>query len=124
MTTIHQITPFIHVPDMNAALGFFCDSLGFETKFRVSNYAYVELGGCGLRLLEEAQGGPTPDGKARVGVYVDVSNIDELHERLRVKLDALPPQDVEPLLNKPWNQREFQVRMPDGDWLTFGQPVA
>jgi hypothetical protein len=31
---------------------------------------------------------------------------------------------VEPLKNMPYHQREFQVRMPDGDWLNFGAPAA
>ena len=45
MTKIHQITPFIHVPDLEAALNFFCETLGFKARFRESNYAYVELEG-------------------------------------------------------------------------------
>ena len=123
MSQVYQITPFLHVPDMESALKFFCDTLRFEAKFRESNYAYVELAGCGLRILEEPGRRLTADGKARMTVYIDVSNVDELHAQLRESLDKLPPQDVEPLRNKSWRQREFQVRMPDGDWLTFGQPV-
>ena len=59
-----------------------------------------------------------------MGVYIDVANVDELHTQLRGGLEKLPLDNVEPLENKPWRQREFQVRMPDGDWLTFGQPVT
>ena len=124
MTRVHQITPFLHVPEMESALKFFCDTLRFEAKFRESNYAYLELGGCGLRILEEPRRKLTADGQARVSVYIDVSNVDALHMQLRECLDKLPPENVEPLANKSWRQREFQVRMPDGDWLTFGQPVA
>jgi uncharacterized glyoxalase superfamily protein PhnB len=123
MNNVHQITPFLHVLDMESALKFFCETLRFEAKYRESNYAYVELGGCGLRILEEPHRRLTADGKARVSVYIDVSNIDDLHAQLRETLVKLPLRDVEPLENKPWKQREFQVRMPDGDWLTFGQPV-
>lgn len=124
MTKIHQITPFLHVPDLQAALAFFCDMLTFELKFRESNYAYVELAGCGLRLLEEPTRRLTADGKARVAVYIDVADIDMLHASLSPVLASLPPDHVEPLMNKPWHQREFQVRMPDGDWLTFGSAAA
>ena len=124
MTKIHQITPFLHVPDLQAALAFLCDTLGFEKKFTESNYAYVELAGCGLRLLEEPLRRLTPDGKARVSVYIDVASVDELYAQLREALDRLPAASVDPLANKSWKQREFQVRLPDGDWLTFGQPMA
>ncbi|MGH8240741.1 MAG: VOC family protein [Steroidobacteraceae bacterium] len=124
MAQVHQITPFLHVPDLESALKFFCDTLRFEAKFRESNYAYLELGGCGLRILEEPHRKLAPNGKARVGVYIDVANVDELHMQLRRSLGKLPLENVEPLQDKPWRQREFQVRMPDGDWLTFGQPVT
>jgi len=53
-----------------------------------------------------------------------MSDVDELHAHLREALDRLPPDRVEPVMDKPWKQREFQVRLPDGDWLTFGQPAA
>ena len=121
MTKVYQITPFLHVKDLEDALSFFCDTLTFEIKYRESSYAYVELEGCGLRLLEEPHRVLTADGKARVSVYVDVSNVDELYQSLRDRLDKLPPDRVESVRNKPWKQREFQLRMPDGDWLTFGQ---
>jgi len=122
MSKVHQITPFIHVPDLERAIGFF-ELLGFELKFRMSDYAYFELGGCGLRVLEEL-GRPTErEGRARVSVYIDVSDVDAIYEKLGPALELLPPGSVEPLQNQHWRQREFQVRLPDGDWLTFGQPV-
>lgn len=124
MNKIYQITPFLHVPDMEEALAFFCDSLSFELKNRQSDYAYIELSGCGLRLLEEPTRKITPDGKARVTVYIDVADIDALHSKLSPALAALPPGRVEPLKDMPYHQREFQVRMPDGDWLNFGAAVA
>jgi catechol 2,3-dioxygenase-like lactoylglutathione lyase family enzyme len=124
MKDVYQITPFLHVPDMQEALAFFCDLLMFELKHRHSNYAYIELSGCGLRLLEEPTRKLTADGKARVTVCVDVADIDALHVKLGPALATLPPDRVEPLKNMPYGQREFQVRMPDGDWLNFTAPMA
>jgi uncharacterized glyoxalase superfamily protein PhnB len=115
-----QITPFLHVPNMQEALAFFCGSLGFELKHRQHDYAYLEISGCGLRLLEEPARKITADGKARVTVYIDVADVDALYSRLGPALSALPADRVESLKNMPYGQREFQVRMPDGDWLTFG----
>jgi catechol 2,3-dioxygenase-like lactoylglutathione lyase family enzyme len=124
MTSIRQITPFLHVPDMKLALSFFCDTLPFVLRFQESNYAYIELDGAGLRLLEEPDRRLTPDGEARVSVYIDVEGVDELYARLRERLEKLPPGRVEPIVVQPWGQKEFQVRLPDGDWLTFGQSAA
>jgi catechol 2,3-dioxygenase-like lactoylglutathione lyase family enzyme len=124
MRAIRQVTPFLHVPDLEAALALFCGVLGFVLRFREADYAYVELEGCGLRMLEEP--GRLRDSKARVTVYVDVADVDALHARLAPALATLPPECVEPLTDQPWRQREFQVRLPDGDWLTFGaaRPAA
>jgi catechol 2,3-dioxygenase-like lactoylglutathione lyase family enzyme len=124
MGKIYQITPFLHVPNMQEALTFFCEVLSFELKHRHDNYAYVELSGCGLRLLEEPTRKITADGKARVTVYVDVADIDALHTKLSPALSSLPPDRVEPLKHMPYHQREFQVRMPDGDWLNFGMAAG
>lgn len=124
MDGIYQITPFLHVPDMDEAISFFCDILTFDLKHRESNYAYLELGGCGLRILEEPTRKLTPDGKARVAMCIDVDDIDALHAKLSPALAKLPPDRVEPLKNMPYRQREFQLRMPDGDWLNFTATAA
>jgi catechol 2,3-dioxygenase-like lactoylglutathione lyase family enzyme len=123
MSKIHQITPFIHVPDLEAAIAFFCQTLPFVLKYRESNYAYFELEGCGLRMLEEPSRKLLPDGKARAAVYIDVSDVDALHSKLAPSLAKLPADRLDPLMDKSWRQREFQVRMPDGDWLIFGAPM-
>lgn len=122
MSRIYQITPFLHVPDMDQALALFCDVLRFEIKVRHSNYAYLELAGCGLRLLEEPTRKLNADGKARVAMCIDVSDIDGLHAQLAPALAKLPADRVEPLKDMPYGQREFQVRLPDGDWLNFTAP--
>lgn len=60
-------------------------------------------------------------GKARVTVCIDVA--DGLYAS-SAALATLPSDRVEPLKNMPYHQREFQVRMPDGDWLTFTAPIG
>src|SRR5678809_111377 len=82
MQKILQITPFLHVPDMQEALTFFCDLLTFELRARHTNYAYIDLAGCGLRLLEEPSRRLQADGKPRVTVYIDVADIDAVHAKL------------------------------------------
>ena len=124
MTKVRQITPFLHVPNMKNALAFFCETLRFVLRFQDSNYAYIELGGAGLRLLEEPTRALKPDGKARVSVYIDVEGVEDLYAQLREQLEKLPREQVEPVVIQPWGQKEFQVRLPDGDWLTFGESAA
>ena len=121
--TAHQITPFLHVPDLERAIELFTGTLAFKVVYRESNYAYLEFGGAGLRILEERGRRLCLDGKARVTVYMDIPDVDALYAQLLPNLKLLPAADIEPPLDKSWKQREFQVRLPDGDWLTFGQPI-
>jgi catechol 2,3-dioxygenase-like lactoylglutathione lyase family enzyme len=123
MSKVHQITPMLHVPSLEKALHLLCDTLAFEVKYREPGYAYLELQDSGLRVLEEPGRSTTPDGKARMTVYVDVSDVDQLYELLRFKLDKLEKGMVEAPRDKPWRQREFMVKLPDGDWIAFGQAV-
>lgn len=109
---------------MEAALEFFCRTLPFEVKVRHSNYAYVEFAGAGLRMLEEPTRRLIPDGKARVTVYIDIDDVDGLFAKLRPHLERLPEGTWYPPQDQTWEQREFQVRMPDGDWMTIGQPMT
>lgn len=123
MSNILQITPFLHVDNLAQALDLFTRVLRFEVKFSQSDYAYLEHGPVALRILEEP-GRPTAlGGKARMTVYIDVRDVDALYAELLPELRSLPAGDVEPPSDKPWNQRELHVRLPDGDWLAFGQPV-
>jgi len=121
---VHQITPMLHVQNLEQALRLLCDVLEFEIKYREPSYAYLELQDSGLRVLEEPGRALTPDGKARMTVYVDVSDVDRLWKHLRPNLSTLPEGAVETPRDKPWKQREFMVRLPDGDWIAFGQAVA
>ena len=120
MGELHQITPFLHVPDLAKALHLLTEILDFEVKFRVPDYAYLEWECTALRLLEERGRKLPGPGEPRMTVYLDVPDLDALWARLRPGLATLPTEDVMPPRNQPWNQREFHVRLPDGHWLAFG----
>jgi catechol 2,3-dioxygenase-like lactoylglutathione lyase family enzyme len=89
-----QITPFMHVQDMEKALTFFHDILGFETQLRMANYAYLHRETVGFRLLEEKGPDGAPPGNRRFAYYIDVRDVDQLYAELKPKLDTLPAPDV------------------------------
>lgn len=60
---IIQVTPFMHVPDIETALAFMTGILGFGTDHREAGYAYVSRDSAGLRIMEA--GPATPSGRAR-----------------------------------------------------------
>jgi len=124
MTNFIQITPFMHAPDIEAAVDFFEDVLGFETGFRMDDYAYLEREGVGMRILQNRGEDGAPPGNRRFAYYVDVRDVDALYAELKPKLDALPPGDVHGPADKPYGQRELLVAAPDGNLIAFGQAIT
>jgi len=119
-----QITPFMHVPELEPALTFFNDILGFKTLFREGDYAYVEREGAGFRILAGQGEDGAPPGNRRFCYYVDVRDLDALYDELKPRLDTLPPRDVHGPADKPYGQRELLVVAPDGNLIAFGQAIT
>jgi len=118
-----QITPFMQVDDLDRALVFFNDILGFQTLLRVSNYAYVHRETAGFRILEQRGVDGAPPGNRRFAYYVDVRDVDQLYAELKPKLDTLPKGDVYGPVDQSYGQRELLVLAPDGNLLAFGQQL-
>ena len=122
MTNFLQVTPFLHVPDIEAAIAFFVERLGFELKYRISNYAYLHRETVGIRMLE-LERGEAPSNRRRFAHYVDVRDVDGLFAEMKPKLADLPPKDVHGPVDQEYGQREFMVVAPDGDLIVFGQAI-
>jgi len=119
-----QVTPFMIVDDINRALNFFTEILGFETLVRYSNYAYVHRETTGFRILEQKGPQGAPPGNRRFAYYIDVRDVDQLYAELKPKLDTLPKGDVYGPVDQPYHQRELLVLAPDGNLLAFGQAIG
>jgi catechol 2,3-dioxygenase-like lactoylglutathione lyase family enzyme len=119
-----QVTPFLHVPDLARTLDLFTRVLGFEVTFRLENYAYLQREGAAVRVLEERGRAQPEQGRARMTVYIDVRDVDALYAERLPQLRTLPQGDVQAPIDQIYNQREFHVRLPDGNWLAFGQAIA
>ena len=124
MSNFVQITPFIHVPDIEAAITFFGDVLGFELQFRMGEYAYMRRETVGVRLLQEQAPASAAPGDRRFAYYIDVRDVDALYTELKPKLDRLPHGDVFGPVNQTYGQRELLVLAPDGALIAFGQAIA
>lgn len=122
MSNFLQITPFMHVRELEPAVAFFRDLLGFRVLFRVSDYAYVDLEGCGIRIWAHADA-PTVSTPRNFRYYIDVRDVDALYAELKPKLDQLPPRDVHGPADKHYGQRELLILAPDGDLVCFGQAI-
>jgi len=123
MANIIQVTPFMLVPDLGAALDFMTSVLGFGVEVRMRDYAYVSREGAGLRILEAGPGNPFQPGTRRFAYYFDCRDVDALYSELKPKLDGLPSGDVHGPADKPYNQRELLVLAPDGNLIAYGQAI-
>ena len=123
MTNFLQVTPFLHVADLQKALDFFTDILGFTVPFRQPGYAYIHRETVGFRLLQAETGEATP-GHRRFAYYIDVNDVDALYAELKPKLDTLPPGDVHGPADKDYGQRELLVLAPDGELICFGMAIG
>jgi catechol 2,3-dioxygenase-like lactoylglutathione lyase family enzyme len=124
MSNFIQITPFMHVTDLEPALTFFTDTLGFKVLFRMDNYAYLHRETVGFRLLEQEGPDGAPPGNRRFAYYIDVHDVDALYAELKPKLDALPKGDVHGPADKHYGQRELLVLAPDGNLIAFGHAIS
>jgi catechol 2,3-dioxygenase-like lactoylglutathione lyase family enzyme len=116
-----QVTPFLRVPDVERAIAFFCDTLGFELSFAAGSYALVRRDAVAFRLIEDEV--LTPRGHGRYTSYVDVDDVDALYAELKPKLDQLPVGRVGAPSDQDYGQRDLTVVGPDGDIIAFGSPI-
>lgn len=124
MANLYRITPFMHVPDIEAALHFFVERLGFACRFRSGGYAYVEREAAAFRLLENIGDDGAPPGNRRFCYYIDVEDLDAVLTELKPRLADLNDGDTHGPVEQIYGQREFMIVAPDGNLLVFGQDIA
>ena len=124
MPNLFRITPFMHVPDIDAAIAFFTDILGFECHFRQGTYAFVRREAAAFRLLENMGDDGAPPGNRRFCYYIDVEDVDAVCEELKPKIPLLNDGDIHGPVDQMYGQRELMVLAPDGNLIVFGQDIA
>ena len=117
-----QVTPFLGVAAMEPALAFYRDILGFTVHVHGGGYAYIERERIAFRLLELDDGAHNPPGCSHA--YVDVADAQALFGALHTALATLPEGRWGPPRDHAYGQREFWVRDPDGNLITFGEGIG
>lgn len=120
------VIPTIRVPDMDAAIAFYRDKLGFRLDrddYSPVNNSLVrgdariqletpgDLFGAGYNEAIRRR----MDSVSATTLYMEADDIDELYARV----GELGITIVDPLGERPWNLREFTIEDPRGHWLTF-----
>ena len=117
MATFGRIAPTLPVTDIERALQFYRDLLGFEVQFTNGepvSFAVVKQGGAELHL--EVQPGKT----GSLHAHLMVDDLDLVYERLQHAGAAIrqPPKV------QPWGLRDIVVADPDGNTFEIAQVVG
>ena len=124
-----SIEPFLDCRDVSASVEFYTQVLDFELVVAPdpdpeqfgSRYAAVSRGGDILHLSSHSR----EQGAFGATIYVRVDNVDELCERFLangIRL-TVPDGGTSPV-DQTWGMREIGFRDPDGNRISFGQPLA
>lgn len=107
---VERIEPVLRVENMQAALRFYVDILGFErAEWSSDDFAGLSRDGGSLYLCHGDQG------RGGAWVWVGVNDVEAVYEELRARGAAIlmPPTDFD------W-AREMRVADPDGNILRIG----
>jgi catechol 2,3-dioxygenase-like lactoylglutathione lyase family enzyme len=118
-----NVVPMIHVPNVRATVDWY-ESIGFEIVNTYDNgtpdglsFAIVSFGN-GWVMFNEG-GEPSDKHRREVDLYVYADDVDEIHERLKDRVDVFEGPH-----NTFYGMREVIIRDLNRFWITFGQEVS
>jgi catechol 2,3-dioxygenase-like lactoylglutathione lyase family enzyme len=118
------IAPQFLVDDLDRAIAYYRDRLGFDLEFKYQSfYAGVTRGGCTIHLKHAPK--VVADREHRkenehLDAYISVSGIQALFSELQSRGARV----TKPLGERPWACLDFYVEDPDGYILCFSQQNA
>jgi predicted enzyme related to lactoylglutathione lyase len=106
------------VSDPRETIGYLTAKLGFELSGTVGDEpAWASLSRDAVEVMVVC--GPFPDPAADWAVYVYLDDADAYYEEVKARGADLVGAPVD----KPYGNREFEARLPDGRLLAFGSPI-
>ncbi|MCA1837688.1 MAG: VOC family protein [Actinobacteria bacterium] len=126
MATLNGISPLLLVADLDRALAFYRDGLGFDCEVygEPPNFAVVRRDAAVILLrLAPDQNRLVPNWQIAdkaVDAYVRVDDADALYEEVQQRGARIDWT----IYDAPHGFREFGVQDPDGHDIAFGQPLG
>jgi catechol 2,3-dioxygenase-like lactoylglutathione lyase family enzyme len=99
--------PVLFVSDVQGALRFYIEKLGFKTKWQVDNVCQVDRGGCEIILCAD----PVRRDKSRLFVELNRDGMDELRREILER--SVPTEKTW------WGYDTIRIVDPDGNELLF-----
>jgi len=118
------IVPQFLVDDLDRAIAYYQDKLGFELDFHYQSfYAAVSRDGFAIHLKCAPKSAADREHRKQqehLDAYIGVSGIRELFRELQSRGARV----LKPLEERPWACLDFYVEDPDGNILCFSEPIA
>ncbi|MBK9124295.1 MAG: VOC family protein [Chloroflexi bacterium] len=122
-----KLTPMIPAgKDMNAALAFYEQKLGFAATYKADDLSMAILQRSGVEIM--LQNYNDPHTASQTAFRIELSGIDALHHEY--KAQAIPPFEqpegasMTSIQSTPWGTREFAVRDLAGVCITFYERLS
>jgi catechol 2,3-dioxygenase-like lactoylglutathione lyase family enzyme len=121
---ITGIAPQFLVDDLDKAIAYYCDRLGFELDFKYESfYAAVKRDGFAIHLKHAAKLAADRAHRKEnehLDAYIAISGIRGLFS----ELESRGAEVIRPLEQRPWACLDFYVEDPDGYILCFSEQNA
>jgi len=118
------IAPQFLVDDLDRAIAYYVDKLGFELDFTYESfYASVSRDGFAIHLKCAPKTAADREHRRQnehLDAYVAVSGVRGLFSELQTR----GAQVMKPLQEEPWACVDFYIEDPDGNILCFSEPIA
>jgi catechol 2,3-dioxygenase-like lactoylglutathione lyase family enzyme len=123
LMTVRQIAPQFLVEDLDVAVAFYVDALGFTQAIDWGDfYASVERDGqsihlkCAPKTVADRAHRRTNE---HLDAFIEVTNAESLSREFQTRNVTIS----KPLTDRPWGARDFYVEDPDGYILCFSQTL-
>jgi PhnB protein len=121
-----RVMPMFTVRSVDAIRNFYVETLGFTHvmgmvgKDGQLDFCTVVMGEARMMFMRAPGDSPTAAGKQPVEIYLEVEDVDALHNRLKGSGVAIS----DPLTMQWWGDRTFKVLDPNGYEIWFYTNVA
>jgi uncharacterized glyoxalase superfamily protein PhnB len=112
---LRTLSPIFQVADMERAIAFYRDVLGFDVGWSVGEPARLaSLCRDGLEIVLELSAQPVPS-----HVYIAMDGVDDYF----AGITSVGAREVVPLADREYGMRDGRVADPDGNQLGLGEPL-
>jgi predicted enzyme related to lactoylglutathione lyase len=115
------LSPVLPVADMDRAVAFFRDVLGFTPAVESTHYTLIRRDGATVHLTKATDAEVMRGVRGHLAIYLEVQGIEELWAHVQGFRAKYRMRD---LFDRDYDMREFHIEDPDGCLIQVGEAIA